>query len=575
MGKGKKSFLIVLMVTLALGALLAACSGGGNGGSGGSVPEGNEGNSGSASTPSPTASPPVKEEPKEKPVVSLTFYDRGRVPAEEGTIEKNRWVEWLSENGPATLQVVAVPRWESEAKLNTLFASGNAPDLILEYAPAIKQPLYDSKLLLPLDELIEQHSTEYKALIERFPALKNAGIMSDGKVYQFGRLLEPRPHGSLLIRQDWLEKLKLGVPRTTEELYEVAKAFAKQDPDGNGANDTYGLALSGSSGTNIDLIFRNNGFNLIEDKMVYSWDYSVDAAKFKKRLYDEGIVDRDYLTDANGNKAKQDFLNGKLGIYPSNMGGNYHNFAVNELTALRKNAPDAKVIPIPYPASPAGAFNPSVLNPIQMTAVVNRNAKNPEAVMKVVDFLVARDTNRVLGHGLEGVHYEQDANGCPVSITTDANKNQVGYTTDYSMLSNSEVMTDGICGYNTMFKTDDPIQAEGLEMYKQALKAYVLNGREMSHYTVVEHKPQLPKELALVSDEMLKEIEDTWVKAIVGGTGYTVEQALNDAQKLWNNGSGQKLQQFMDEWYAANKETALLWDDVYEIAKPILEQQMQ
>lgn len=46
------------------------------------------------------------------------------------------------------------------------------------------------------------------------------------------------------------------MPKTPEELLNVAKAFAEQDPDGNGKKDTYGVALS-SFGNLIDYMFQN------------------------------------------------------------------------------------------------------------------------------------------------------------------------------------------------------------------------------------------------------------------------------------------------------------------------------
>ena len=49
----------------------------------------------------------------------------------------------------------------------------------------------------------------------------------------------------MFIRQDWLDNLGLKMPTTIEELKEVARAFTEDDPDGNGQNDTYGLAVDG------------------------------------------------------------------------------------------------------------------------------------------------------------------------------------------------------------------------------------------------------------------------------------------------------------------------------------------
>jgi putative aldouronate transport system substrate-binding protein len=67
-------------------------------------------------------------------MITATIYDRGNIPSSEGTIENNKITKWINEAGPVDVKFVAVPRTESEQKLNTLFAGGGAPDLILEYA---------------------------------------------------------------------------------------------------------------------------------------------------------------------------------------------------------------------------------------------------------------------------------------------------------------------------------------------------------------------------------------------------------------------------------------------------------
>ena len=54
--------------------------------------------------------------------ITVTVYDRGNVPAAEGTIEKNRWTRWINENGPVDVTFVAIPRVNPQEKLNTLFA---------------------------------------------------------------------------------------------------------------------------------------------------------------------------------------------------------------------------------------------------------------------------------------------------------------------------------------------------------------------------------------------------------------------------------------------------------------------
>lgn len=52
---------------------------------------------------------------------------------------------------------------------------------------------------------------------------------------------------ALLIRSDWRHKVGLPAPKTWNDLVRLAKAFTKQDPDGDGKNDTYGLDVPGTT----------------------------------------------------------------------------------------------------------------------------------------------------------------------------------------------------------------------------------------------------------------------------------------------------------------------------------------
>ncbi|HZE50955.1 MAG TPA: sugar ABC transporter substrate-binding protein [Jatrophihabitantaceae bacterium] len=51
----------------------------------------------------------------------------------------------------------------------------------------------------------------------------------------------------LFVRNDWLQKLHLSAPTTWDDLATAAKAFTKQDPNGNGKADTFGLDVPGST----------------------------------------------------------------------------------------------------------------------------------------------------------------------------------------------------------------------------------------------------------------------------------------------------------------------------------------
>ncbi|PYI52167.1 extracellular solute-binding protein [Paenibacillus flagellatus] len=542
----KRWALPAVVAVVSVGALLTACSGD------------------RKEEPAQGAGTDAGPKPAVKKDISVTVYERGLVPKSEGTVEENRWTKWLNEKGPANVKFVAVPRWESQQKLNVLFASSSAPDLIFEYAPHIKNPIYDQKQMMPIGDLIEKHSTEYKKMLEQYPALKKVGMKADGKLYEFARLNEVTPIHALFIREDWLKKLNLQVPKTTEELYQVAKAFREQDPDGNGQKDTYGMAISFQSGQVVDQIFQATRWVVKDGKLTRNWDNFQAVAEFKKRLFEEGIVDRDYLNDKNGAKAKQDFVNGKIGIYPIQVA--WTTFVNNDLATLKKNVPDAKITPIPYPKSPAGEFNPAFTNPVQATAFVNAQAKNPDAVVKFIDFLVRQDTVNTLRWGIEGEHWKTGKNGCPERIDAEKSKNEVNWTTDYTMMSS--IILDKKCGTTeASFDPSVPIQKEGLDIYKKTLELYLDTNKPYVEITHPEHMPQLPKEIDTISTNLTKPIDDLLVKAVVGGKDYTPAQAIKEAQETWNKGEGKKIEDWFASWWEKDRSSAFLAKDIYDVLK--------
>lgn len=503
--------------------------------------------------------------------LSATVYDRGLIAASEGTIEKNRWTTWINENGPANVKFVAVPRSEAKQKLNTLFASGSAPDLIFEFEPTIKNPLYDQKQLMPIDDMIEQYSTVYKQLIADNPALKSASLKSDGKMYEFGKINETGAQNIIVIRQDWLDKLQLKAPTTTEELFAVAKAFADNDPDGNNKKDTYGMNI----GPGLSDVFGggaiNNSYVVKGDGLERQWTNHLEQISFIKRLYDGGIIDKDFITDNNGAKAKQDFLNGKTGIFFVQANNSlWSRLWVTDYATLKTNTPEAQLAILPYPKAPNGQFINWINNPVQMTAVVNRTAKDPKAVMEYIDFLSKPEVGTTLSKGLEGVHWEKGKNGCPNALDQEKNKTEIGYMgQDYDMVFS--VAQGGQCSYiGSSFNGDNPdekLAKDKLQENMTILYDMIDKGAQFPGLTHSEHLPTVPQELLVDLQNANTEIDNLFKKAMVSGAGYTADKAIADAQALWTKFNGAKVDEFFSAWYSANKETALMPDDIFGIVK--------
>ncbi|RXZ78635.1 extracellular solute-binding protein [Paenibacillaceae bacterium] len=501
-------------------------------------------------------------ESAKKQDITVSIYDRGTVAQDEGTIENNRWTKWINENGPANVKFVAIPRTNSSEKINVLFASGSAPDLLFEYAPTTRNPLYDQKQLMPIDDLIEEHSVEYKQLLEEQPLLRKAGTKSDGKLYEFGRINWVEPQRGILIRVDWLEKLGLEAPTTIEELYTVAKAMAEGDPDGNGQKDTYGLAISGRSEITTKQIFgASSKWVLQDDELLIDWERRVEYFAFLKKLYDDGIIDRDFINDQNGAKAQQDFINGKVGLYPFQE-ANMVNLIKNLIDPLKQNVADAEVTLIPLPESKFGAFTPTLTNPVQMTAVIAATAKHPESVMQYIDFSIREDTMERLTYGDEGTHYQKNGEVIEI-IDADKHKKEVNdITLDLRMLQNGGLTYNKgelpFLKYNS-----DPRKEEYQQLYDLFRDTYLTLDKPYPELTISEHMPALPKDLATSDSNAEKSIADLWLKGVVSGAKYSIDQALADAQDIWQKSDGAKIEAWYKDWYAMNKDNALLAEDFY------------
>ncbi|WP_099517110.1 extracellular solute-binding protein [Paenibacillus sp. BIHB 4019] len=498
--------------------------------------------------------------------VSVVVQDRGSVASTEGSYESNRWTKWIKDTGPVDPTFVPVLRSESKKLLNMMFASGSAPDIINETNAAFRNNIYEQKQLLPLDDLL-QYMPNYKALMDEYPQLKQVGTKPDGKLYEMGRVNEANPLHILFIRTDWLKELGLEMPKTTEELLQVAQAFADKDPDKNGKRDTYGINISYYSDGAVNELFgiqQEHSWGLQDGKIVRQWDKELAALTFKKQLYEQGAIDRDYISDKDGTKAKQDFLTGKLGIYV-NYSVSWFEFTTKDLVTLKGNVPTAVVEPLAYPKSPFGQYTGAIDNPIQMTTVFNANTKNPQAAAEYINFILEPSTTEMLLKGEKGVHWTEGDNGCAVIPDADKWQTEAGYAGGYGLFLSRG--TDKCNFVANQFDPGDPVQKEGLDMYLKAKDMYLDPTKEYPGFTLGDHIPGLSSDLDVIRTNTLKEITDIYVKAVVNGKGYSAEQAVKDAKAAWEKAGGQKIIDFMNEWYETNKDTAFLSDDIWTIVE--------
>ncbi len=134
----------------------------------------------------------------------------------------------------------------ADQKRSVSIASGDLPDIMELTAVQFKQ-LADAGLLADLTDLYDEYmSNDMKERCysqDITDAILSTTI--DGRLYgiAYTNPIEQSFH-QCWIRTDWLDNLGLELPTTYEEMLDIARAFVNDDPDGNGIDDTYGIAMN-------------------------------------------------------------------------------------------------------------------------------------------------------------------------------------------------------------------------------------------------------------------------------------------------------------------------------------------
>lgn len=204
-------------------------------------------------------------------------------------------------------------------------ASDDMPDIFTGYiSESYFGDFIDQELIrdIPL-ELLEKYPNAYNRWLN--DPTQQAMYEYYGKIYYLSR---DDGHNAdyvgmytggqgLYYRKDWAEALGFDEPTNMDELLEMLTAFAKNDPDGNGVDDTYGLSTSFGRLRGIWSWFNCYPEYWITSEDGYVPGYldkenMIEALTWLRTAYENGAIDPEWKGDIQG------FVDDKFGAY------NYH-----------------------------------------------------------------------------------------------------------------------------------------------------------------------------------------------------------------------------------------------------------
>ena len=231
------------------------------------------------------------------------------------TVENNAWMDLYKANNIFPEILYEVDPSQANTKLSTAIMSGDYPDVFRVSGGDYKN-FVQSGAVADITEAYEKYaSDELKEFMNFDGGLAVKSLYVDGKLYGLPKVNDTLSNAYMMwIRQDWLDRLGLQIPTTMEELKAVAHAFTYDDPDGDGQNNTYGIAFDGmdvltSSIGSMHPFFEgfgvylgNNGLSYIEDENGnITWgganaEGMKAALSMLQEMYADGAIARDFIT---------------------------------------------------------------------------------------------------------------------------------------------------------------------------------------------------------------------------------------------------------------------------------------
>lgn len=389
------------MLLVLASALIAGCSSGnGNAAS----------NAGKTSTPENSPAPSADDSSLSTEPISLTYWTGLNAGAARSLKQYGESLFYQELEKRTNVNVkFDHPAVGSEAEqFNLLIASGKLPDVI-EYNfttyPGGPEKAISDKVIIPLNDVIEQHAPNLKAYLDANPEMKKEISTDNGTIYSFPALGAGNSNVSsgLVLRKDWLDELGLQIPETIEEWTNVLTQFKEK----KGAKTPLTMTLAEFKSERFNGAFGIGvGFYLDGGQV----KYGPVEAEYKAYLallnqwYKEGLLDPDFATqDGAAKDAKA--TNGTAGAFPAFIGSAVGKY----LNANKDSNPAYDLVAAQHPVLNKGDeprfFTAAYDYRGDNSAGITPANKNVERTAQWLDYLYSEEGNMLKSFGIEGTTY--------------------------------------------------------------------------------------------------------------------------------------------------------------------------
>ena len=295
---------------------------------------------------------------------------------------------------------------EYATKLSALIASNDLPDMFSSSGDQAIQ-LRDNGYLTDMASPLKEYAPKLWAGLEE--TLLMSPLNTDGQVYGLMSAATWYP-SCLAIRSDYLEAVGKQMPTTIDEFYDVLHAFTFDDPDGDGQQNTYGIAYAMCNLRSFEYTFGAWGIPVgqhivLEDGTVTTYmkhPRYLEVIEFLRKCYQTGVMDPDFATVSTMDWFTK-LWEGRTGFFDFQSTGTTNNWYPGRYTQDPLPTFDFALIEGPYGDKGCIKQYPNVT---KYTLMVSSKCEQPDAVAKLLEYLNSEEGQILTCLGVEGLHFQ-------------------------------------------------------------------------------------------------------------------------------------------------------------------------
>lgn len=463
-------------------------------------------------------------------------------------IPTNEFTKWYEEKTNIHINYELVPENAMKEKLNLTLASNALPDAFLRcgVTPSDQIVYGNQGVFLPLNDYIDKYGYYIKEAYEASASLPNSITAPDGNIYALADINECYHcfySGRAWINQTWLDNLNLKYPETTDEFYEVLKAFKEQDANGNGdPNDEYPMmgCEDGWGSRVFDFLLNSFVYNdygsrlMLKDgkvEFVANTDDFREGLRYIRKLVEEGLIDPVSLTQTS---AQATTISGN----PDNINAGVVTGALWG-TMLGNDTADPLLRARQYVGltplkGPKGVQNTLTEETGITTSkfVITNVCKEPEILFRWADGMFSDEATLMSQIGSENVGWQKPAEGTLGINGKPALYQKIPYT-DTTTVQNYHMENIALANRTNDFRLGEAVDPNDPEAeWKQENRLYKETKDRYAPYRVDYQLPPLMLTVEESSERanLQTQIEDYTLESIVGFLA-----GVKDLEKDWDS----------------------------------------